>query len=277
MTMSAIPVPTPLHATDVRAMVRLLGEVAAKPGGHAGKKRSLMDGLCAIVCATAWVWGLAAEMDPEKMSHFGGFQHGQFDDTQVAEILNIHSPSLMGGVAAPHSQEMLAHPDPHLSHALPQSAKDDERSTAPDIATLGNLCGLYPCCLSYHPISEGKFSGIALYRAVGSPLFDARELNIVHTILTEVPWLHEQGWPGERGAEAPKLAPRVRLVLELLLQSYSRKQIAAQLGIRDNTVAGYTKEVYRQFHVQSHVELLRRFYQGNGGDARWPSPPQSGG
>lgn len=256
--MSAIPDPTPLHEADVRAMVRLLGEVAAKPGGHAEKKRRLMDGLCTIVCATAWVWGLAAEMDPEKMSNFGGFRHGQFDDSQVAEMLHIP-------------------PDPHLSHALPQSAQNDERSSTSDLPTLENFSGPYPCCLSYQSIDGGKYCGIALTRAVGSPLFDAREAHIVHTILTEVPWLHEQNWPGERSAEVLKLAPRVRLVLELLLQSYSRKQIAAELGIRDNTVAGYTKEIYRQFHVQSHVELLRRFYQENDGDARWPASPQSGG
>jgi DNA-binding CsgD family transcriptional regulator len=275
--MSAIPDPTPLHEADVRAMVRLLGEVAAKPGGHAEKKRRLMDGLCTIVCATAWVWGLAAEMDPEKMSNFGGFRHGQFDDSQVAEMLQIPPDSLKDGIAAPHVQEMPRPHDPQLSPSLPQSTQNDERRKSPDLATLGNVSGPHPCCLSYQPIDGGKYCAIALTREVGSPLFDAREALIVHTMLTEVPWLHEQNWPGERSPEVLKLAPRVRLVLELLLQSYSRKQIAAELGIRDNTVAGYTKEIYRQFHVQSHVELLRRFYQGNDSDTNLPASPQSGG
>lgn len=263
--MSAFTDPTSLDVTDVRDIVRLLSEVAVKSGGHTEKKRRLMEGLCVLVCATAWLWGFAVDMDPEKMSHFGGFRHGKFDDTQVAEILKIHPPS----------SEKLGRPDPNFTAAHPRSDHDNERNTAPDIATLVNPCDLYPCCLSYHSIGDGKYSGIVLYRAAGSPPLDAREALIVHTILTEVPWLHEQSWHEEH-TEFSKLAPRARRVLELLLQSYSRKEIASQLGIRDNTVAGYTKDIYRQFHVRSHVELLGRFFQGNGGKAAWPTPPQLG-
>ena len=38
-----------LSESDVRQMVRLLGETAALEGGHAEKKRYLMDGLCHII------------------------------------------------------------------------------------------------------------------------------------------------------------------------------------------------------------------------------------
>ena len=48
-----------LSEPDVRAIVRLLGEVAALQGDHAAKKRALMDGLCRLIGADYWGWGLA--------------------------------------------------------------------------------------------------------------------------------------------------------------------------------------------------------------------------
>ncbi len=81
-----------------------------------------------------------------------------------------------------------------------------------------------------------------------------------------MPWLHEQGWPDDRGTTVPQLSPRQRITLNLLLEGQSRKEIADQLGISINTVAGYVKDVYKHFHVQSHAELMGRFLHGDGGD-----------
>ncbi len=264
--MSNAPETSSLDESDVRAMVRLLGEVAALPVGHAEKKQYLMEGLCRLVAADAWVWGLAAEMDPDRLPVYVGFQHGRFDEAQFAAFLKIQTHPLIVGLTAPYSRELLSHPERHLTRTLQQIGCDDQRFAESDVASLWDPCGFHPRCLSFHPLGGGKYSGIALYREVGSPLFDARDSRIAHIILTEVPWLHAQGWPEDRGAEVPRLAPRTRLVLELLLQSYGRKQIAAHLGISENTVAGYVKDIYRQFDVRSHTELLRRFYQGDGGD-----------
>jgi hypothetical protein len=47
-----------LGEDDVRSMIRLVGEVAALEGEHAVKKRYLMDGLCVLIDAEIWLWGL---------------------------------------------------------------------------------------------------------------------------------------------------------------------------------------------------------------------------
>ena len=70
----------------------------------------------------------------------------------------------------------------------------------------------------------------------------------------------------DRGGLVPTLSAQMRLVLEMLLQSYSRKFIADHMGISIHTVSGYIKEIYRHFLVHSHAELLRRFFHGDGGD-----------
>jgi len=49
-----------IEETDLRAIVRLLGETAALPGGLMGKKVYLLDGLCDIAGSMEWVWTLTS-------------------------------------------------------------------------------------------------------------------------------------------------------------------------------------------------------------------------
>lgn len=73
---------------------------------------------------------------------------------------------------------------------------------------------------------------------------------MAHIVLSEVPWLHEHGWPEGRGATVPNLSlARRQLVLNLLLEVRSRKPIASALSISENTVATYQKDIYGHFGV----------------------------
>ena len=51
-----------------------------------------------------------------------------------------------------------------------------------------------------------------------------------------------------------------------MIEGWSRKQVAHQLGLAENTVHGYVKEIYRHYGVHSHAELVKRFSKGDGGD-----------
>ena len=85
-------------------------------------------------------------------------------------------------------------------------------------------------------------------------------------MLTEVAWLHELGWPEDRGVHVPALSKRERLTLNLLTSGASHKVIAEQMGITPYTLRDYIKSVYRHFGVHSHAELLHRLFRGNGMD-----------
>ena len=107
---------------------------------------------------------------------------------------------------------------------------------------------------------------MGLYRRMDQPAFTERETKIAHIVLSEVPWLHEEGWPEDRGAALPGLSPRRLLVLNLLLEGRARKDIATSLSLTENTVATYQKAIYRHFAVKSQAALMHRFRHGDGGD-----------
>ena len=55
------------------------------------------------------------------------------------------------------------------------------------------------------------------------------------------------------------LPPRMESTLQALLEGDSEKQVAARLGLRQSTVHGYVRELYRRYGVRSRGELLARF------------------
>jgi DNA-binding CsgD family transcriptional regulator len=115
--------------------------------------------------------------------------------------------------------------------------------------------------------TDGLFSGISIRRRTGRPRFTARERRIVHIVSGEVDWLHSCS---ENLASATyqvrALTPRQQAVLTLMLEGHAVKRIAFVLGIKPNTVVGYTKDIHRHFDVSSRAELIHRFRSGDGGD-----------
>jgi DNA-binding CsgD family transcriptional regulator len=94
----------------------------------------------------------------------------------------------------------------------------------------------------------------------GATVHSEQGKQIAHIILSEVPWLHLADWPEDRGAKVPTLFPKQRIVFNLLLDGRDRKTIAAHMAISENTVAGYARDIYRHFGVNSQPRLIRRFF-----------------
>lgn len=225
-----------------------------------------MDGLCRLVDADSWAWALATRMVPGELPIYAGFQHGGFNEEEFAKYLAIHTRPEQAWVTEPYARELQKN-GTHLTRTIQQVIPDESKWDSP-IAKAWEECGFYAVCASHMPVGKDAYSGIALYRRFGRPRFNQREARITHIVMSEVPWLHYDGLPEDRNTKVNNLSPRLWLVHESLLQSFSRKRIAANLGISLNTVNGYVNEIYRHFGVQSHTELLHRFYHGNGGDKR---------
>jgi DNA-binding CsgD family transcriptional regulator len=253
-----------LLETDVRAIVRLLGEVATLQGGHAAQKRYLMDGLCNLIGADCWVWGLACQMDPSQPQVYAGIIQGGFSEERFARYLRALEHPDLTWLGKRFFQE-IKEKKCHLTR-LRQQIDVDSRFTTSSAYPVWREADVGPLMMSLRPLDERSGSAIAIYRRFHGELFTARESRIVHIVLGEVAWLHELGWPEDRGVSVPTLTVQCRIVLNLLLEGQSRKAIAAHLASFLHTVNDYIKELYHHFQVHSQPELMRRFFVGDGGD-----------
>lgn len=253
-----------LREADVRAMVRLLGEVAAVPGNHESKRLRVMTGLCRLIGADYWVWALCTSLVPGQQPIFLTAFNGGFSAEQFGRYMRAVDHPAMAAITAPLARE-IATKGCHLTRLLRQIDPDDRLFSSP-VGALWRQAGIRPVLLSYRPLRKPNVSCIGLYRRAGRPWFDERAARIAHIILTEVPWLHEQGWPEDRAATLPQLPPRARTVLNLLIRGLSRKEIGVALAISELTANEHVKRVYRHFGVHSQPQLVSRFFRGDGGD-----------
>src|SRR5262249_42643310 len=78
-------------------------------------------------------------------------------------------------------------------------------------------------------------------------------------------------------AGGPRLTPRERDVLRCLLAGAAGEEVAAELGLRPQTVHGHVKSIYSAYDVSSRAELVVRCFgvpgglDENLGDLRQPS------
>lgn len=254
----------PLNEADVRAIVRLLGEVATSREDVAARKRRLMDGLCQLAGADSWAWSLGCGLEAGRQPTYLSMAHGGFDEERFARLICAAGHPDMARQSAFLLGEMQKRKS-HLTRRHQQFLKDREYR-ASGIYPLMCAADLGPFLVSLRPLGDDAFSTIVLYRRLGQPDFTEREARIAHIVLTEVPGLHGEDLPEDRGATVPRLTPRARVVLNLLLDGRSRKEIAGHLDLAEGTVAGYQKAIYRHFLVSSHAALMRRFQMGDGGD-----------
>lgn len=249
--------------SDVRRIVRLLGEAIVAPGEIHDKRRLLMDGLCELIGATAWVWCMC-EFDPDKPPSFIGLIHSGFSEERFARYLEAMNHPAMLLVTQPSSIELQAK-GTQLTRTLQQIDPEFRLENSPAMP-FWEKANIGAIMTSVRPMPGGGNSGIGIYRDRGLPHFDERNAKIAHIILSEIPWLHFTAYPDQASQEITRLYPRHRTVLNLLGDGWNRKKIAGHLGISENTVHGYTKIIFKHFAVHTQAELIARFTKGDGHD-----------
>lgn len=254
-----------LPESTVRAMVRLLGEVATLRGSLAEQRKHLMDGLCRLTGTDSWLWMMMGLIDTNKAPAATIFLRGGFSDRQLAAYLKTQEHPDIKWMTAPFF-EAIEGADGQVTRTSHQINSPEQLKNS-SIMPLFAEAGMEQVILSGRPTRRGQFGLIVMGRRVGREDYTLMEARIAHIVLSEVGWLHDESWPEHPREGISKLSPRLRSVLTLLVQGHSRKQIAWDLGISENTLGGYIKEIYSAFNVHSQAELLRRFVEGDGGDA----------
>lgn len=255
--------PPSLEEQDVRAVVRLLGNVASKPGDHAEKKRELMAGLCALIDADRWAWGVARDVEPDEPSVHVSLLHGGFTDETYAMFSKAYLHPDMSAAHAPFVAEMKRRG--HLTR-LRQQIDPERLSWTNGAGPFWEKADIDGVIFSIYPNGRDFLSLIGIYRRISAPLFSERDSLLAHILLGAVAPLHYETLPTANGAIIPRLSPRQRMTLEFLVQGNTRAQIASFLEISIHTANEYVKAVFSHFGVHSQASLIARFRTGDGGD-----------
>lgn len=251
---------------DVRAIVRLLADVAVSNGDHAGRKRMLMDGLSTLVGANGRLWTMTKVDLPTNTPISIGLLHGGLTDEQVTgwiEAGQSQSPPYPDSIPL----TVILREGRHFTRTRQQVVSDQEWYENPNVKRNRLERGLDHFLYSIYPLDElGVISAIGLFRHIGREPFNSRESRIAHILLSEIDWLHRIEMPDHKGDGVPELTPRQRTVLIMLLEGRTAREIARLLHITEYTVKDHAKVIYRHFRVSSQIELIGRFRRGDGGD-----------
>lgn len=257
----------PVSEADARAMVRLVGEAAGLEQGVPERKRYLMRGLCRLIDAEVWFWSCALASENGAPMTLG-FLHDGFSEAELSAFVAANTHPDTAVIMERFSQHALE------NRSVTGNFKDIVEYGVhlnSECSELMRQAGCGSGLISQFPLpelGEGFASAIGVYRKPGRPEFTKREVRIAHIVMSEVRWLHKAGFTKDEEAAAitPTLTNRQRQVMTLMLDGWGRKQIAHQIGLSPNTVAGYIRDIYRHYGVSSHAELLRRFMAGDGND-----------
>jgi len=250
---------------DVRAIVRLLSDVAILDGNLAGKKHALMTGLQNLIGADAWLWSVTRVEVATQTPISIGLMHAGLSDEQLTGWLEASQSSCPPPEDAPMFQ--LTRMGKHFTRSRQQVVADKEWYTHPAVVRHRLRQGLEHFLYSVYPLdaAEELYSAIGLFRFVGRSTFSDRESRIAHILLSEVEWLHYAELPGDRGRQVPLLTPRQRVVLVMLIEAHDKDDIARLLHVSPHTVKDHIKAIYKHFGVCSQLELIRRFCYGDSG------------
>lgn len=104
---------------------------------------------------------------------------------------------------------------------------------------------------------------LTFFRGVGASPFGSREVEILELTAEAVSWLRPRVVESLPPETFKDITSRQRMVMMLLLEGMSRKQISTMLDITLHTVNDHCKELFRRFGVQSATELAARFLKSS--------------
>lgn len=255
-----------LSDADVRAIVRLLADVAIVDGGTDEKKQALMDGLRRLVDADGWLWSMTRVDFDTQTPMSVGLLHGGLTDEQITGWIEASQvASTPPPEDAPLAEELKQ--NRHFTRTRQQVVSDAQWYAHPSVQRYRLRQGIDHFLYSIYPLDDpSEISAIGLFRLRGRPPFSDRDRRLAHILLSEVKWLHYADFPKDHGVLVPELSPRQRVILVMLIEARDKDEIAKLLHISPHTVKDHIKAVYRHFQVNSQLELIRRFRYGDNGD-----------
>ena len=261
-------------------MLRLAGEAGELPPGSEQRRHHLLDGVRKLVGGQSSLMFLLAP----------GAGRGPLTDAQVfmtASMEPAHRAAyehLIRYNPAPRNPIvplLLRNTTPLLTQHRRQVAAERTWYHSDFYNEFARPKGLDDVLYVKVPVPGGRTLALAVLRGAGEQPFGDRECRLADLFHEEAGRLYgidappPADLPIPRGPavvqvggffEAPDarlaaLPPRLRPVLNHLLEGQGEKQVAIQLGLSRHTVHEYVKVLYRKLNVSSRGELMAQFVQ----------------
>lgn len=265
-----------LRLSDVRPMIRLVGECRDLGDDSRGWRTHLLAGLARLTGAGMGisaelghcVRGPRRDLGTETWGWENGFDRAMWLRMLAAFQKNPHCNILMNQYIGrlPEDDGVC------LSRADLIRDRDWYRSDYYQVLHRAVGVDATLTCFRTVPGAADEYSEVFLCRAPGESDFSGRAKAIVREVHAAIAPLVGNALARFNDPCPSDLPPRTRQVLGCLLEGDSDKQVAARLGMSGHTVNGHTKVLFRHFGVQTRMELLARWVRhGYGGRLTKPS------
>lgn len=246
-------------AGEVRRVLQLIGECRELGDDAAAWQTHLVAGLNRLAGARIGVAG-PIPADPRRLGELSGFvDAGDWTSAAVREeqLGYFRHPPID---AHPAAARYLAEPGETLVRVRSELATTAEWRACRARNELFAPGGLDEGLLARTtaPAVGGGFL-LTLVRAAGERPFPVRAGRVVELALRELaPDLGRRVWLTHQ-PNVSGLPPRLRQVLDCLLDGDAEKHVALRLGIARATAHEHVTRLYRHFGVSSRAELLAYF------------------
>jgi DNA-binding CsgD family transcriptional regulator len=245
-----------VRAAHIRTFFRLAGALHGPRLDHPARIRYLLNTLCELIDAPIGVMWIARNVLPDKTITLVDLIDVGWPS---AECRNAFRGAMRGEVE--HPLEPLARGARHpsvITRSRDQLMGDDAWYHLPFVHRICRRARIDHCLYSVAALSRpGWVAVLELHRLWGDARrFSKGDRQLVRVIHSETAWLHEQN-PAYRSAISDDaLTPRLRTILDHLLQGLSEKQIAEKLKLSYHTVHTQVGLIYQRSGVHSRAELM---------------------
>lgn len=254
--MDALMTEPVVRAVDVQAILRLVGGAAELWYTPELQRQFTLDSLCNLMQASVGVCYTLGDvltggdepckdiamvgLDGDARAKFEAFLQTGGPKDPVLDVL----AALPGRVITMTRRDAVADADWYVSEHYKQLREP-----------LGMGPTLY---VKIHASLIERTTIVMLCRPAGAPAFTERDAYLIDLCLSEMAW----PFTAEMSFSDPRvdaLQPRLRKVMNLLLEGDSEKQVAFKLKLSPHTVHEYVKNLYAELGVSSRGELLAQF------------------
>jgi DNA-binding CsgD family transcriptional regulator len=253
-----------LHLKDVRAVFRLVGECRELGADSLTWRTHLANQMCRLLGARM---GVVVEFGGERQEVGTILQSVEVGwDSVEVQSLWLRNQQEQLYRTDPIVQRVFLHLFPHGTCRREQAVPDRTWYGSALFNDFHRAFGIDDSVTSFHPATgTGRaVCSLVLYRSPGDRRYTQWQSRLVELCYDEIGRLEGTVLATSRDPSVSGLSPRLRQVLDALLEGDSEKQVGRRLGLRPDTVREYVLAIYRRFGAHTRAELMAHFVRRSG-------------